>query len=560
MNRLLSLITLGATLCASGLLALTPPIAVAPGDGTANATVGSRCPTFHWASAVNAAAYELVLYAVSADTPESPLAELYRVRLPGAARGWTPGVERCLAAGGSYAWSVGALALDSGPAWSEASLFQVATAPSIEEVEKALTVLQQYLDEGTGEDPEPALELESASDSVAAAVSERRRSAAERLQSRLSAGQLAGAGASLQAIHAPAPMAAAPDPSTEGRSLSVESNIELGSAANLFKGGQVLLWTDGASPGTGNTALGEGALASNADGFANTAIGLNALTANTGGITNVAVGYHALEANTTGGSNTAIGAAALPAATTGAYNTVMGYGSGYNISTGMYNTGVGTWTLFNSTTGSHNIAIGYIGGNNPSAGNFNIHIGNAGESSDTNTLRIGEPFYPNNAGPADDIGQNRAFITGIYDATISGTTQPVYVNDTHQLGSAVTSSRRFKEAIQGMGSISNRLLDLRPVTFRYRRQDEDGTDTGTQPLEFGLIAEEVAEAFPELAILDDQGRPRSVRYNRLAPLLLNEFQKEHRRVEILRSSLLLAQLGLIGMALMAAVVLRRQVA
>ena len=75
-----------------------------------------------------------------------------------------------------------------------------------------------------------------------------------------------------------------------------------------------------------------------------------------------------------------------------------------------------------------------------------------------------------------------------------------------------------------MANVSERLFALRPVTFRYKQADEDGS----KPVQFGLIAEEVAKAFPELVIYDEEGKPETVSYHLLVQrLLLNEFQKEH---------------------------------
>jgi hypothetical protein len=65
------------------------------------------------------------------------------------------------------------------------------------------------------------------------------------------------------------------------------------------------------------------------------------------------------------------------------------------------------------------------------------------------------------------------------------------------------------------------------VSFRYKEQAARG-DTTPQ---FGLIAEEVAEVFPELVVYDARGRPETVKYHLLVPLLLNEMQRLERRVE-----------------------------
>ena len=74
-----------------------------------------------------------------------------------------------------------------------------------------------------------------------------------------------------------------------------------------------------------------------------------------------------------------------------------------------------------------------------------------------------------------------------------------------------------------MADASERLQQLRPVKFRYKQPDA----TGEHPIQYGLIAEEVAEVFPELVVRDEQGQPETVAYHLLPALLLNELQKEH---------------------------------
>ena len=78
-----------------------------------------------------------------------------------------------------------------------------------------------------------------------------------------------------------------------------------------------------------------------------------------------------------------------------------------------------------------------------------------------------------------------------------------------------------------MGRASDRLMALRPVTFRYRNAYDDGQ----KPMQFGLVAEEVAETLPELVVLNQDGQPETVKYQDLTPMLLNEVQKQHRVVE-----------------------------
>jgi len=104
---------------------------------------------------------------------------------------------------------------------------------------------------------------------------------------------------------------------------------------------------------------------------------------------------------------------------------------------------------------------------------------------------------------------------------------PVVINSNGQLGVEGVSSRRYKEEIQDMGEASEGLLRLRPVTFHYKKPDTDGS----KPLEYGLIAEEVADVYPELVVRGKDGQVESVQYAKLPAMLLNELQKEHRNAE-----------------------------
>ena len=88
------------------------------------------------------------------------------------------------------------------------------------------------------------------------------------------------------------------------------------------------------------------------------------------------------------------------------------------------------------------------------------------------------------------------------------------------------SSRRFKEDIKPMDKASEAILALQPVTFRYKK-DFDPTATA----QVGLVAEDVAKVNPDLVVRDKEGKPYSVRYDQVNAMLLNEFLKEHRKVE-----------------------------
>ena len=129
--------------------------------------------------------------------------------------------------------------------------------------------------------------------------------------------------------------------------------------------------------------------------------------------------------------------------------------------------------------------------------------------------------------------QNRTFINGIRGVTTGiANAVTVLIDSAGQLGTA-SSSRRFKKEIEDMAEASEKLLDLRPVTFKYKQEPVEGR----QPLEFGLIAEEVAEVLPDLVVYDEEGQPYTVRYHLLSSMLLNEIQKEHRQIQKLMARL-----------------------
>jgi uncharacterized coiled-coil protein SlyX len=93
-----------------------------------------------------------------------------------------------------------------------------------------------------------------------------------------------------------------------------------------------------------------------------------------------------------------------------------------------------------------------------------------------------------------------------------------------------TSSARYKQNIKPMDNASEAILALRPVTFRYKKE----LDSVGIP-QFGLVAEEVEKVNPDLVACDEQGKPYTVRYEAVNAMLLNEFLKEHRTVQELKS-------------------------
>lgn len=269
--------------------------------------------------------------------------------------------------------------------------------------------------------------------------------------------------------------------------------------------------------GFNNTAVGASAMVSNTEGRHNTAVGVSALYSNTEGNNNTAVGEIALTSNTEGFGNTGIGFDALPFNTSGVQNTAIGFQSMFSNMTGDNNAAIGAHALGNNN-GSVNTALGYFAGFNLTTGDFNIDIAAEGVAGESNTTRIGE---------ADVV--SRAFIAGIRGVTTGNNDAvAVVIDSAGQLGT-VSSSSRFKTDIKPIEKASESILSLQPVSFRYKAHKD------TTP-NFGLIAEEVARVNPDLVIYDADGKPYTVRYDAVNAMLLNEFLKEHRKVQELEAN------------------------
>ena len=265
--------------------------------------------------------------------------------------------------------------------------------------------------------------------------------------------------------------------------------------------------------GFSNTAIGYNTLQVNTSGIGNTAVGSDAMQFNTDGINNTAIGIGALNFNTVGQENTAAGNGALSRNTSGGDNTALGLLALNDNTTGSANTAVGAQALIQNKTGSYNIAVGNSAGAKIIFGNNNIDIGNEGVSGDSGAIRIGT------AG-----SQTAAYVAGITGVPLAVATA-VGISADGQLG-VRASSARFKEAIKPMDKASEAILSLRPVTFRYKKQ----LDPKATP-QFGLVAEEVAKVDRDLVVRDAAGKPFTVRYDEVNAMLLNEFLKEHRKVE-----------------------------
>jgi Chaperone of endosialidase len=385
-----------------------------------------------------------------------------------------------------------------------------------------------------------------------------------------------------------APAPETPDPGAVGGSLSTADgdhalfNVTTGAGNSAFGWFSLLSNTAGnlntavgaatlvlnigdpaASDGIENTAVGTAALLFNTTGSDNTAVGAGALVNNAGGNENIAVGAFALNAHTTNSFNNAVGAFALLKDVSGSQNNVMGDDAMFDNVSGSFNTAIGDDALDNNVDGDSNVAIGDEAGINI-VGDHNICIGanTTGSATDNNTIRIGDNLPSGGIGVIDagvlanfivigndlntqgiTIGQLIGFgnvsianglstttgaascnIGGIVNQVPTAGSHTVVVGPDNKLADLTASSRRFKKDIAPIDKLSEGVLALKPVTFHYKN------DNTNEP-EFGLVAEDVAEVNPDWITRDSEGEIFGVRYEVIPILLLNEFLKEHKKVE-----------------------------
>lgn len=338
--------------------------------------------------------------------------------------------------------------------------------------------------------------------------------------------------------------------------------------------------------GSANTGVGWRSLFAVADGSFNTSVGAGALVLNTDD-NNVAVGAVALLLNNTGSSNTAVGTAALEFNTSHFTNVAVGTFAAQN-SDANFNTAVGGFALKDNTNGTRNTAIGsgalepMLGGDDNTAvgelagsnytgtesNNICIGSGTEGTAGESNAIRIGDASTSggidviNSGTLANAItigagmstgginlltllgfgtvsignglqttnGASTCFIGGVFNQTPVAGSHAVVVGPNNQLADATLSSRRFKKDIAPIDKLSEGILALRPVTFHWKN------DKTNEP-EFGLVAEEVAEVNLDWITRNPQGEVSGVRYETIPVLLLNEFLKEHKKVEEQQASI-----------------------
>jgi hypothetical protein len=327
--------------------------------------------------------------------------------------------------------------------------------------------------------------------------------------------------------------------------------------------------------GAYNTAVGSGALANNTTGTFNMAIGTEALNLNNGNF-NLAIGFRVAYLNTSGRHLTGIGAAAMRNNTTGEFNTAIGADAlrentttGLNVAVGdaalavyngagtdgantavgslalsaltsdIENVAVGRRALEFLTSGGNNVSVGWRSGDGLTTGSGNTFLGNRAGAVAPSTGQYNNTILLGIAGDSNAIDPNgRAYIGHVRDVTPGNgilDSEYVIIDADGNLGSTpnlLPSARRFKKDIKPMDhKISEAVLALKPVTFHYKNQGtKDHTKAQDRP-QFGLIAEDVAEVDPDLVTRDKDGEIYTVRYDAVNVMLLNEFLKEHKKVE-----------------------------
>jgi|SRR5579859_1059135 len=256
----------------------------------------------------------------------------------------------------------------------------------------------------------------------------------------------------------------------------------------------------------------------------NTIVGVTSGNGSITGVNNTSLGQGNFVSLTSGSDNTAMGVNALFAVTDSPNNTALGDGALAALTTGSgFNTAVGISALTSLGSGDNNIGIGFNAGSSyTTTETSNIVINNNGVIADANTIRIGTQ----GSGSGQ---QDTCYIAGITGVTVANTAAVLIDTTTGQLGTVI-SSERFKHNIKDMGDKSDALMKLRPVTFSYK-------DDASNSMQYGLIAEEVANLMPHIVTYDAYGSPYTIRYHELPSILLNEMQKLAKRVEELEAKL-----------------------
>ncbi len=297
-------------------------------------------------------------------------------------------------------------------------------------------------------------------------------------------------------------------------------NEGCGDNFNTFEGENALI---NLGIGAGNTAFGWEALFTDTDGSFNTGVGGGALIFNNGS-SNTSVGAAALLLNTTGSENTAVGTDAMVFNTVASDNNAVGaFALFNNDSSGLglanFNNAHGRNALQANVDGTQNNAFGDDAMFDNTTGSFNTAMGDDaldGCTTGSSNVAVG-----------DEAG---TFIGSIFGEPTSdpGTQTAVYVDQFNVVG-IFNSSRQYKHDIQPMDKSSETLYQLKPVTFKFNSDVKGST-------QYGLIAEDVAQVDPQLVVRKN-GETVTVRYEQINSMLLNEFLKEHKKVEEQQASI-----------------------
>ena len=308
-----------------------------------------------------------------------------------------------------------------------------------------------------------------------------------------------------------------------GVAIGYASMYATTTASNLVAVGNGTLYNT--TTGSNNTAVGYSAVQYNTTGYSNTAVGYAALTSNTTGANNCALGYSAGDNQTTANYNTHIGYAAGDYATTGGNNTNVGSFAGQQNVTGISNTNLG-YNAGGAATGSYNVNVGMNAGDGLAGGVGNINIGYASDvlsSSNNYSIAIGYG--------AIGKGSNTAFIGGTSGA----------YNGADVTTWSTTSDRRIKKNIQDNNDGLNKINAIRVRNFEYRTPEEvteieEYTHTHTEGTKLGVIAQELAEVWPN-AVTENDGGVLSVNASDLTWLLINAVKELSAKVDALEAQL-----------------------
>lgn len=306
--------------------------------------------------------------------------------------------------------------------------------------------------------------------------------------------------------------------------VAINNAITLGDLANITGSPAITLTTGDATLSSGNINLTDTNTAATSGiikfgglrfvhnfGTNNTFLGSSSGNFTLTGQSNNIVGHVAALNITNGFFNQALGDDTLTVLTSGSRNFAGGHSTLHSITSGTSNTAVGFEAGTGIVTGNDNILIGdSCGSALTGADSNNIFMDYVGVAGQSNQIRIG-------------IDQTKTFIVGIRGVTTDvNDAVPVLIDSAGQLGTT-SSSIRYKDNVEDMLDSSSPLMDLRPVTFTYKQHI-------SKKKQFGLIAEEVANIFPELVVYNDEGDPETIKYQDLSVLLLNEIKKLESRI------------------------------